>query len=145
MTTLKDARVSVATLMDALAAEVESASDRELLDDAAAAGLDANAESNRVRGLLLGAVVRAKKERLADAVKARRKNVPLASTGRIPMAPSDRRAFLMQTLEDRSQMKEALGILQHRDLAALSDADIESVLKQLKALGLLGEDDSEKP
>jgi hypothetical protein len=48
----------------------------------------------------------------------------------------------MRSLERRPQMKEAVVTLQHRDFASFSDADVESVLKQLDALGLL-EDDSE--
>ena len=145
MTTPKDARERLAAIMDALAAQTESARDEELLDEAAASGLDVSAESTRVRGVLLGAVLRAKKERLADALGAHRRTVAALSvrSARIPRMPSDRRALLMQTLEQRPQMKEALVTLQHRDFSSFSDADVESVLKQLDALGLLPEDDSE--
>jgi hypothetical protein len=147
MSTPKDPRNRLAALMDALAEKVESMSDQEVLDDAAAEGIDVKAEGARVRGLLLGAVVSAKKERLAEAVAAHRKNVAtLAQRAvRIPAAPSDRRALLMRSLERSPQMKEAIVTLQHRDFESFSDADVESVLKQLGALGLLDDDDESKP
>ena len=145
MTKPKGARERLAALMDALAEQAESMSDQEVLDDAAATGLDADAEANRVRGVLLAAVVHAKKGRLTNALHSHQKTVAMLASraARLPSAPSDRRALLMRTLEQRPQMKEALVTIQHRDFTTFSDADIESVLKQLDALGLLGDDDSE--
>ena len=147
MSTPKVPKNRLAVVMDALAEKVESMSDREVLDDAAAEGIDVTAEGARVRGLLLGAVLSAKKERLAEAMAAHKKNVASLThrAVRIPADPSDRRALLMQSLERRPQMKAAIVTLQHRDFASFSDADVESILKQLDALGLLDDDGEPKP
>lgn len=147
MSTPKDPKNRLAVAMDALAEQVESMSDQEVLDDAAAEGIDVKAEGDRVRGLLLGAVVSAKKDRLASAMHAHKRSVAALARRavRIPSDPSDRRALLMRSLERRPQMKEAVVTLQHRDFASFSDADVESVLNQLDALGLLDDDSEPKP
>jgi len=110
MSTRKDPKNRVAVVMDTLTEQVESMSDQEVLDDAAAEGIDVTAEGDRVRGLLLGAVVSAKKERLAHAMEAHRTSVAALAhrAVRIPSDPSDRRALLMRSLERRPQMREAV-------------------------------------
>jgi hypothetical protein len=142
MTMPKDARERLAAVMDALASQAETASDEELLDEAVTKGLDVGAESNRVRGLLFAGVVRAKKGEVADALGGRRK-APRSSTGgsRMPRAPTERRALLLQALGRQPQVK---AVTPHRDVATLSDTDVEKVLEQLESLGLLGADDSDK-
>jgi hypothetical protein len=145
MTMPKDARERLAAVMNALASQTEIASDEELLEEAAADGLDAGAESNRVRGLLFAGVVRAKKGEVADALAGRRKTPrAFASGSRIPRAPTEQRALLLQTLGRQPHVREALA--SQRDFATLSDADVERVLEQLDSIGLLRDDDSdEKP
>ena len=147
MSTGKNPKNRLAVVMDSLADQVESMSDQEVLDDAATEGIDVKAEGDRVRGLLLGAVVSAKKGRLAQAMETHRNSVAALAqrAARIPSDPSDRRALLMRSIERRPQMKEAVVTLQHRDFGSFSDADVESVLKQLDALGLLDEDAEPKP
>lgn len=147
VSTPKNPKNPLAVVMDALAEQVESMSEEQVLADAAAEGVDVKAEGDRVRGVLLGAVVRAKKDRLAQAMESHRRNVAsLAQRAvRIPRDPSDRRALLMRSLDKKPQMKEAVVTLQHRDFASFSDADVESVLKQLEALGLLDDDSENKP
>jgi hypothetical protein len=147
MSTRKDPKNRVAVVMDTLTEQVESMSDQEVLDDAAAEGIDVTAEGDRVRGLLLGAVVSAKKERLAHAMEAHRTSVAALAhrAVRIPSDPSDRRALLMRSLERRPQMREAVVTLQHRDFGSFSDADVESALKQLDILGLLDDEFEPKP
>jgi hypothetical protein len=145
MTMPKDARERLAAVMDALAFEAEKATDEDLLEEAAADGLDAGAESNRVRGLLFAGVVRAKKAEVANALAGRPKTPrAFASGSRIPRAPAERRALLLQTLGRRPHVKDALA--PQRDFATLSDSDVERVLEELDSLGLLRDDDSdEKP
>jgi len=132
-------------LFDALADQVEAMTDEEVLDDAAAAGMDVTAEASRVRGVLLGAVVTAKKARLTEAMAAHRQNVAALAhrSARIPTAPLERRALLMSSLERRPQVKDGI-TLQHRAFTSFSDADVEMLLKQLDALGLLDDDPESK-
>lgn len=63
----------------------------------------------------------------------------MARGSRIPKAPVERRALLLQTLEQRPRVKEVVA----RHIATLSDADVERVLKQLESLGLLSDDASD--
>lgn len=141
-----DPRKQLAALMDACAENAESMTDEEVLEDATATGIDPGAESTRVRGLLLGAFVKAKNVQLSDAARAHQKSAPWPADrrSRIPTAASERRALLMQELERRPQMKSAVSELQHRDSPSFSDSEVENVLNQLEALGLLG-DGTPKP
>ena len=141
MTAPNDAVKRLAAVMNILAREFESVDDDDLLTDVTSAGLDATVEANRIRGLLLGAVVRAKKEELANALHARRSVSRVRN--QMPSAASERRAMLLQALERRPQVALALDS-QHRDITTLSDADVEKVLSALDALGLLREGGSTK-
>jgi len=132
--------------MNALADNVESLTDKDLLEDSAAQGLDAKKEGTSVRELLADAVLRAKKVHLREAVEGHRQAVVAfgARTVRLPETSAERRALLQGFVARKPQMREAL-TLQHRNFESLSDADVESALKQLDALGLLngGDDDRE--
>lgn len=142
MTKLKDAGEGLSALMDALADGAATASDHQVLDDAGDAGIDVRAEAGRVRDVLLAGVLRAKKERLRRAQQAHARSVADlgARIATLPDAPVARRALLTRTLGRRPDIREAIVTLQHRDFESFSDADIESALKQLEALGLLDGD-----
>jgi hypothetical protein len=131
----------LAVLFGSLAEQVEEMTDEQILDEAVSAGVDVKAEADRIRGVLLGAVVTAKKARLTEAMAEHRRNVSALThrSARIPTAPSERRALLMSSLERRPQVKDGI-TLQHRDFASFSDADVEILLKQLDVLGLLDDD-----
>ena len=55
-----------------------------------------------------------------------------------------RRLLLAASLQRRPEMREAVITLQHREFDSFSDADVESALKQLDALGLLDEEPEPK-
>jgi len=144
MTSPNDPRKHLAALMDACAENAESMTDEELLEEAAATGVDASVESSRIRGVLFSALVNAKKAQLADAAREYQKGnaVLTRRAPRIPFAAPERRAFLIQELERRPHVKDAVTELRHGDVPSFSDADVESVLKQLEALGLLADGNS---
>jgi hypothetical protein len=145
MTNPKSPGERLAALMNALADHAASTSDKDLLEEAAADGVDAKEQADRMRVLLLDGVLRAKKKRLSTAVQAHEAAVTSLGS-RISRLPSDataRRALLAKSLRRRPQMREAVVTLQHRDFESFSDADVESALKQMDALGLL-DDDSEQ-
>jgi hypothetical protein len=56
----KDDAERLANLMDSLAERAAEASEQEILDDAAAAGIEVNVEADRVRRVLTDAIHRAK-------------------------------------------------------------------------------------
>lgn len=133
--------------MNALADHAESAPDRELLDEAAAQGVDAKSEAAGVRDLLLEALLRGKKARLSAAQREHRRAVADLDSRlvNLPQDAAARRALLQRTVTRKPQMKEALVTLQHRDFESFSDGDVESALKQLEALGLLDDELEPKP
>jgi len=147
MTKPKDSGESLSAVMNALAEHAAYATDEELLADAAAQGTDTKAEGARIRVLLRDAVLRAKQTRLRGAEEAHRRVVAeiAARAIRLPTDPGARRALLNRSLQRRPEMREAVVTLQHRDFDSMSDADVESALKQLDALGLLDEEPDPKP
>lgn len=143
MTTPKDDREKLAAVMEALAEYTETASDREILEDAAAEGVDAKSEANRVRGVLMQAVLRAKKQRLHVAAQVHAQQVAALNSGasRLPSSASERRDLLQRTINQHPDTRQLVLItVQHREFDTLTDADVESALRQLVALGLLDED-----
>ena len=144
MSTPKDPGHRLHELMAALADETASLSDKDVVDDATADGIDIKAEAARVRGVLLSGLQRAKVERLGRALAEREKVLASlkSSTLTLPGDASARRALLARVFERKPQMRDAVMTLQHRNFESLSDDDVESVLKQLEHLGVL-DDDSE--
>ncbi len=138
----KDDGKRLHALMDALAREEESLSDKAVLEDAAAEGLDAKAEGDRVRSVLLAGLQRAKKERLERAKSAHVQAVSSIhnAAGALPADPQRRRRLLSRVVTRRPQMRDAIVTLQHREFDSLSDSDVESALRQLQQLGLVDED-----
>ncbi len=63
MSAPKDEVARFAAIIDGLVEHVENAPDQQILDDAAAAGVDVKVEGARVRALLADAVSRAKVQR----------------------------------------------------------------------------------
>jgi hypothetical protein len=147
MTQAKDAGERFAALMDLLASDAEAAPDEDVLNDAAAAGIDAAVEGERVRTVLLGALSRAKKARLAKAQAAHAEAAKALQMRpvRLPDTPAAQREMLTRFLSRAPHMREAVVTLQHRDFESFSDSDVESALRQLGALGLLDDDTERKP
>lgn len=143
----KDPGERLSAIMRALADHVGSVPDHTLLEEAASEHIDVKVEATRVRSLLLDGVLRAKKARLKEA--ARVHGAAVAELGsrvsRLPSTPEDRRMLLRRTLSQRPQMQEAVVTLQHREFESFTDADVESALKQLDALGMLDDISEHKP
>ncbi len=142
MTRPNDGGERLDAVMNALAEHAAAASDEDLLNSAAAEGLDVKAEGSQVRDLLLGAVALGKKERLRQAGAAYQQAVVAfgASATRLPNDAAERRALLKRSFKKRPDMNEMLTV-QYRDFDSMAEADVESALKQLAALGLLDEGD----
>ncbi len=142
MTRSNDGRDRLVALMDALAEHTATLSDREILDDTIAAGVDAKAEAGRVRKGLADALLGAKKQRLQTAAAAHEKTVQALNerVARLPASPESRRGLLDRIVLRQPEMRQTVVTLQHRDFQSFSDADIESALRQLDALGLIDQD-----
>lgn len=142
MTSPKGDPEKLAALLEALGDRTETAPDQEIVDDAVAAGIDVKAEASRVRGLLADAVLRAKKQRLASADDAHGRSVAVLSkrAARLPTTPAAQKALLGRVMQRKPEMRQSVMTLQHRDFESFSDADVESALRQLDALGLLDDE-----
>jgi len=142
MTKRRDSSAKVSAILFALADREATASDKEVLEAAAGEGISIVDEAARVRGVLLSGVVRGKKARLSRAHEAHQKALLDlgARTSRLPADPGVRRQLLAAALQRRPDMRQGVVTLQHREFESFSDADVESALKQLDALGLLDDD-----
>jgi hypothetical protein len=143
MTAPKSPRDRFRALMESLAEDAAAASDEALLGDAAAERIDAKEEAARVRSSLLAGLQNEKKSRLKQAAEAHERAVRALEerATELPTDTKSRRELMDRALRQRPQMREAL-TMQFRDFALLSDADVESVLRQLQHLGALDEDES---
>lgn len=143
MTKPKDDAERLAYLMDSLAERAAEASEQEILDDAAAAGVDVKVEADRVRGVLADAILQAKKQRRVDAAAAHKQSVAAIAerSARLPRSPAARKRLLDRVVQHQPAMRQTVMTLQHREFESFSDGDVESALRQLHALGFLdGED-----
>lgn len=132
----------LAAVMNSLAERAVSASDKEILDDAAAAGVDVKAEATRIRSTLADGVLRAKKQRLQDADAQHKRSVAALDqrVARLPSTPAAKRALLDRVVSRRPETRQQLLTLQHREFEEFTNDDVDSALRQLGALGLLDDD-----
>lgn len=134
----------LSSVMNALAERAASASDEEILADAAAAGVDVKAEGSRVRALLGDAVLRAKKQRLQDASEQHKRSVATLEqrVAQLPATQAAKRALLGRVLTRRPETRQQAMTLQHREFETFTDNDVDLVLRKLAALGLLDDEPS---
>ena len=142
MTKPKSDAERLAAVMNSLAERAMSASDKEILDDAAAAGIDIKAEATRIRSVLADGVLRAKKQRLQDADAQHKRSVAALDqrVARLPSTPAAKRALLDRVVSRRPETRQQLLTLQHREFEEFTNDDVDSALRQLGALGLLDDD-----
>lgn len=113
--------------------------DAEVLRDA---GPDASQKAEQVRACLLDGVRSYKQRALDNALSAYREEVQRYKERRfaLPTEKGDRRELLNSIFQRFPQGEKTFLTLQHREFKSLSDADVESLLKQLEALGVLNGD-----
>lgn len=126
-------------IMYRLADSVVELSDEQIISEAKAEGIDVHGEAERVRDLLRKASKTYRLSKLAAAQRAYENQISQMQVRHydLPTSPNKRRDLLSAVLSARPDMQSALLTAQHRDFKELSDADVESFLKQLKELGVL--------
>lgn len=136
------ASTRLAALMNALADHTEHASDADILGDVPHGRDERKAAATAVRSILQGAIKTFRSERRRKAAEEHVLAVGrlAAHRAKLPASTADRRALLGSVVGKRPQMPEGM-TLQFRNFASLSDADVESALKQLDALGMLQDDE----
>jgi len=128
---------SFENLMNKLAESMELASADELLEEDSGLTADAVVRGEGVRKLLLQEVANYRKNLAEEAMRQHAATISefLKNPYRLPDDPAAQRALLQRVFTDYPQLPSSL-TLQHRDFRTLSDADVESLLKQLAALGV---------
>ena len=119
----------------ALADAAEDTPDQELMDELREAGEDPAAFAARVRAVLLNAIRQWRQAPLREA-RARRADVLKALAERTSALPTDmlkKRAILAEVFARRPELLTA----QFRDLDSVPDKDVDGMLTQLAALGVL--------
>lgn len=137
----RDYEAELRALMDALAEAVAEASDEEILNEAREAGEGPAAAAEEVRVVLRNAVKAYEQRHLREAQKEYEKHVDAIRRRpfSLPTTPENRRKLLTFVMTRKPDLKPALLTLQHRDFKEWTDADVQSCLEQLGALGVLDE------
>lgn len=132
----RDKAKMLSRLYEQFSESVLSMSDSDLL---AAYGDSLERDFEVVRRLIQRATLVARKEQLKEAQQTYDRQIASMKNKQyeIPQEPHRRREMLMAALARRPDMESAL-TAQFRDFKEMSDSDIESALKQLADLGLLG-------
>lgn len=127
-------------VFDALARSLEQLSDEEIEAEFAEDGEDLAVVAAGTRATLLGAIAEHQRERRALLAKERAEQLESLSRSdtRLPALPAARRTFLGRQLR-RLAEEGSSATTQFRNLDEMSDADVESALKQLAFLELLEE------
>jgi len=128
----------LARIMNGLADSVLDLSDSELLAELQEEGVDPQVEAERTKNVLRAASKAYRKRKLEEAQRTYEKRVAemRAKSYELPSSPSKQRELLAAVIAVRPDLQSAL-FTAHRDFRELSDADVESFLKQLKELGVL--------
>ena len=123
---------------EALADNVDSLSDEELLTEVREEGRSPEDVAKQTR-LLLQDTVKKFKQRALFAAREQHKQKEERLAGlrfELPTNPAERRQLLNGVITQHQQAGRIL-IAQHRDFKEMTDDDVESWLQQFGALGLL--------
>jgi len=137
----RDYEAELRVIMDALSEHVAEASDDEVITEMREAGEDPATVAERVRDILSRAVTAFEQQRLREAENAYERRVRAIRERRyqVPETPERRRELLTLVMTRKPQLGAALVTLQNREFKNLTDADIQSCLQQLGAIGVLDE------
>lgn len=129
------------TVFYALAESIAELSDAEMMAEARESGDDPEASAARVRGVLLNAAKAYQQRHLREAQKRYEERIAAMREKKysFPSSPEARRSLLAAIFARKPEMQLALLTAQHREFRNLTDADIESCLKQFDELGVLDE------
>lgn len=127
-------------ILYALADSVAEMSDAEIVAEVREGGNDPKVSADRVRSVLLNAAKTYQQRKLREAQKQYERRITGMQERNcsLPSSPEARRSLLVDVFARRPEMLLAL-TAQYRELKNLTDADIESCLKQLSELGILDE------
>ncbi|MEE8523537.1 MAG: hypothetical protein V3T72_06365 [Thermoanaerobaculia bacterium] len=140
MSTKTDPEEKLERLAAGIVDTIFEMSDEEILEQARAAGKDPEATAERVRGVMMDAVKKHRKQRLTRArerYEAKRDTIE-ASEVELPTTVAGRLRLLTSILRQQPGLGSMVTV-QHRQLRDLPDEDVISLLRQLAALGAFDE------
>jgi hypothetical protein len=126
------------SLLDELDRSSLRASDKEVLEDARAAGVDPVANAQELKAKFISAARRYQKRKFeaAKLAHARQADALSKRTYRIPASPDEQRRLLQLVVAQQAQAGQAL-TAKFRDFDSLPDSDLPGLIEELEALGLL--------
>lgn len=127
------------SLIDGLSEPLVSASDEEIYDQINEEGLDVKKLGNLGRQILGKALEVHKSNALKQArIQYQVRLAAFHATNFfLPTSFEEKLKLLKECLEKHAFVKDAVLTTQHRDFKNLSEADLDSMLRQLHTLGLL--------
>lgn len=141
----RDYKQGLAHVLNTLAESTLDLSDEEVEAEIREEGDDPKEAADRVRNILRRAVKDHQQSLLREAQERYEARVAAMNNEESFMTASteEQRDLFMAVMSNKPEFGSALLTAQHRDFKDLTEADIKSYLKQLKALGAL--DDLTKP
>jgi hypothetical protein len=126
------------SLLDELDRSSLGASDKEVLEDARAAGVDPGANAKELKAKFLNAAHRYQKRKFEAAKLTHSRQVEALSkrSYRIPASAAEQRLLLQLVVARQAQGGPAL-TAKFRDFDSLPDSDLPGLIEELEALGLL--------
>ena len=143
----RDISLELWRVMEALADSTEGATADELAEALGLGEQESRELAEDTRNLLLSSVSRFKKRRLADTREAYEASVVeyRSKVRRVPSGATGRMRDLLESVFKAEPELQLALTAQFRDFGELSDADVESAVQQLVALGVLDESDLRRP
>jgi hypothetical protein len=140
MSTKRDDEKTLEALVTALDEADSEATDDEILQEAKLAGINTSAEAAHTKTLLLNVVTQFQKRALREAQAGYLQEVQSLSSASyaLPNSPEQRRQLFELVVAKQPQYSQ-MYTTQHRDLKDLTDADVDSYLEDLAALGILND------
>jgi hypothetical protein len=130
-------------MADALSQSITDASDQEIQEDARLTGIDLDANAARLKQMLTDTAKRFHKRKFYEAQTAYSQEVQKIQSRshayQLPETTLGRRALLQSIAAQQAQRGIPLTV-HGRDLEALPDSDVTSLLEELASLGMLPDD-----
>jgi hypothetical protein len=135
----KNYKEGLAHFINTLAESTLDLSDEEITEEIREEGDDPKEAVDRVRNILRKAVKDHQQKRLREAQERYEARIAAMNDEEsfLPDSAEEQRDMFMAAMTNNPKVGSALLTAQHRDFKDLTEADIKSYLKQLKALGAL--------
>jgi hypothetical protein len=126
-------------IMNALAEFTFEMSDEDVEAEIREEGDDPEESGGQVKQILHQAIKAHQQRHLLEAQQRYAARIAVMKEKKydLPESPEERRTLLMAFLSHRPEIGSALLTAQHRDFKDLTDADVESYLKQFHELGAI--------